>query len=109
MSVSLLAVALTATFGAAAGFGVSAWRELQRVGQRLNFTNPDTNGYRAIPLTRAMIAGAFLGAATGTVLSAAYSTIQDAPANTQADACTADIHVEPGHPPELILRGPDCG
>lgn len=73
MSVSLLAVALTATFGAAAGYAVSGWRELQRAAIRLNFTNPDTAGYPEIPLARALIAGAFLGAAAGAGGSALYN------------------------------------
>ncbi len=67
MSVTIIAAtaAFTAAAGAAAGYGVAAWRGMQRVGSLLCGVNPDLAGYPEIKLPQALAVGAFLGAAVG--------------------------------------------
>lgn len=67
MSVTIIAVtaAFTAAAGAGVGYGVAAWRGLQRAGTLLCGVNPDLAGYPEIKLPRALATGAFLGAALG--------------------------------------------
>lgn len=68
----ILSAAFTAVAGGATGFGVAAWRALQRTGTLLCGVNPDMVGLREISPVRATLAGLFLGAATGAGGFAAY-------------------------------------
>jgi hypothetical protein len=67
MSMTIIAAtaAFTAAAGAGVGYGVAAWRGLQRVGSLLCGVNPDIAGYPEIKLPQALAVGAFLGAAVG--------------------------------------------
>ena len=61
----ILSAAFAAVAGGATGFGVAAWRALQRTGTLLCGVNPDSVGLREISPVRAVAAGVFLGAAVG--------------------------------------------
>lgn len=61
----IITAAFAAVAGGASGFGVAAWRALQRTGTLLCGVNPDMVGLKEINPVRAVIAGVFLGATAG--------------------------------------------
>lgn len=61
----IITAAFAAVAGGASGFGVAAWRALQRTGTLLCGVNPDMVGLKEISPVRAVIAGVFLGASAG--------------------------------------------
>lgn len=72
MNALLLTTAFAAVAGGAAGYGKAIWRALERTGTLLCGVNPDTVGLKEIKPVRAVVAGAFIGAAVGAGGYAAY-------------------------------------
>lgn len=88
-------IGLALTFGAAGalgGYAVVGWRELERVGCRLNFGNPDVN-FPARSLAKWTIGGAFAGAVLGMAIAGVTDADDDKTIPAEAPAITAPVAV----------------